>query len=100
MARPIDTGRYAVRITEAQLSALECAGLFEVPDGPDEAALAAAIDGRRLVVTNETREALVSALIELCNGEDAIAEDASRGRDERRFARAATRSLTNLIEKI
>lgn len=84
-----------IRLTTAQRSALECAGLDLLYDGAD-ALIDAAWNGRGdFVVTNETRNALVSALHEMSNAEDYVAE-----RDGDRAARGASTALWHLARKI
>lgn len=85
-----------VRLTDAQQSALECAGLGETERYGDElATLAAAWKGRTLVVSAETRDTLFSELTDLSNGED---EDAQRTGNQ--FAARASRSLAAVASKV
>ena len=87
-----------IRLTAAQRSALECAGL-EMPE-PDQIALALAWQGRDVLdVTAETKDAIVAALTELANGEDALAEQTD-DRDVRRGARGACAALGKLSLKV
>ena len=95
-----------VRLTQAQESALGCAGARLTCDVPaddierGEVALAAAwIDGR-LEFEESDREWIRAAVVELANNEDDVAEDRNRAADSRRFARGARTALSNLAGKI
>lgn len=81
-------------LTTAQRSALECAGL-DMAETATERILADAWRGTRLVVTNETRDALFEAVNDRSNAEDA---QAIEQRDV--YARRAARALENLASKI
>lgn len=91
-----------IRLTTAQLSALECSGLFEGPDpdSNDERILREALtSGRLMEVTAESAEAILSALTNLANAEDYAALNDSDP-DMRRYARRAASALTNLSGKV
>jgi len=90
-----------IRLTDAQLSALECSGI-EFPEGAEEDTLLAAIrwGTRQLHFAEADRNALHTAIIGLCNAEDATAEDASEDPEARRWARGARTALTNLVGKL
>lgn len=83
-----------IRLTAAQRSALECAGLELAEDGP-EVVLRAAWQGDRLVFDVRDREALFDALNDRSNAEDAQAEEQ---RD--RYARQAARSLAAVASRV
>ena len=83
-----------LRLTLAQVSALECAGLDQ-PEGPAEVTLAAAWRGRVLEVTDATRDALFEAVNDRSNAEDAQAEQTGDI-----FARRAARSLSALASAV
>lgn len=95
-----------IRLSTSQISALECSGL----DGQDQTAsekllLASWIRSSRLrgdwlEFEAEQLEAIVEALTEAANSEDAIAGQTWRTPEERRAARAAARSLTTLAGKV
>jgi hypothetical protein len=75
-----------VRITEAQYSALECAGLDEAALTPTERALKEAWLGTHLLTLRpETLKPILSALTDAINSEDACAEDISLDKDIRRL---------------
>lgn len=86
-----------IRLTDAQRSALECAGL-ELTE-PDEAGLLAlreAWDGRNEIdVTADTLEAILDGLTDRINAEDALAEE-----EHNLAARNACRALENLSRRI
>ena len=89
-----------LRLTPTQRSALECAGLDILDALTDaERVLIAALDGYRLTVTAETRDALYTALNDRSNAEDA---DAEQNTDAalRAYARRASRSLAALASRV
>jgi hypothetical protein len=80
-----------VRMTPAQLSALECRDLDSWP-----------VEGSWLVYELAQRDAVWAALVDAANGEDGQAEH-DRGRGARESARMAARArdaLTRLAEKV
>lgn len=92
-----------IRLTDAQLSALECSGLEiidrDADDAEDLAVLAAAWTGRTLTVTDATRESLWRAINDRSNAEDAAAEQ-DNDPAMRTFARRASRSLATLGSRV
>jgi hypothetical protein len=95
------TGARTLRLTAAQLSALECAGLEERADDlePDEQILRAAWRGRQLEVTDATREAIFRALTDRSNAEDADAQQRADAAIRRQAAGAAA-ALANLASAV
>lgn len=87
-----------VPLSPSQASALECAGL-DLLDG-DDAALGRAIAGRSLQFHSADSAAIMRALVAAANSEDAMAMDARRDADSRRFARGARDALTNLASRV
>ena len=84
-----------LRLTDAQVSALECGDWSEEPH------LEAAWDrGQWLTWDHEQTEGLASDLTAGSNSEDAMAEDRGRGAEERLGARGAARALANLAGKV
>lgn len=97
-----------IRLTNAQTSALECAGLEHSDDLVDEESLRDDLailssswnrDKRTLTVTDETRESLWRALNDRSNAEDAAAEEDDDA-EMRTFARRASRSLASLGSRV
>lgn len=88
----------AVRLTDAQASALECAGLDLSADDlePEERLLAAVWQGNKLRFQESERDTVHRALINLSNAEDAMANDDNRDTLSRRHARGAAQALSNL----
>jgi hypothetical protein len=84
-----------IKLTDAQVSALECSGLEELhPEfDADLFVLREAWKGQTLVVTADTRDALFSALIDRANAE-------SETPDADVFARRAARSLGTLASRV
>lgn len=91
-----------VRLTAAQRSALECAGLESIEAESDVlAVLARSWDGvSRLSFDEAERIDVFEAITERANAEDGQAEDGSEDPDVRRMARGACVALTNLANKI
>lgn len=90
---------HTIRLTDAQYSALECAGLLDGETDTltvEERYLLDALHGRTLRVTAANVEPIADALNELSNSEDAFAETTT-DRDSRTHARRAARTLYNLI---
>ena len=88
-----------IRLTDAQLSALQCAGLFERDDlTNDEDVLRLSVQEHYLVVSPNTREAIARALNELSNAEDAAAVE--QRNELAIYAARAARSLSNLYSKV
>jgi hypothetical protein len=89
-----------LRLTSAQHSALDCAGIFEMPDGPDEELLRSAIRGHTLELDGrENISAAASAVNELSNAESHLAE-ISLDRDMRRGHQGASKALQHLASKL
>lgn len=94
-----DAASLRVRLTPAQASALECAGLEE-PLVAGHALIARAWDGdRRLAVCFGDVDALFEGLTDLANAEDASAEMATDVQMAK-LARSASRSLTALSGRV
>jgi hypothetical protein len=86
-----------LRLTDATVSALECAGL-DIAETVAETALAAAWQGRTLTVTRESRDMLFEVLNDLSNSEDAAAIDGPI--EMRKYARRASLSLGALASRV
>lgn len=86
-----------VHLTDAQASALECAGLDLDDSSPK--LTAAWAGGRQLVFDAADRDALFSEVNELSNGEDGTAQAATDPTMKRQAAGAAL-ALGNLASKI
>lgn len=87
-----------IRISPAQLTALETAGVFEIDEG-DAAELVtvrAAIEGGRIAVSLEVSR----ALHELANVADEYGRDRFRDKDDAAMYRADSRALTALAFKV
>jgi hypothetical protein len=85
----------SIRLTRAQRSGLECAGLDVLSDPtPAEAALADAWCGSRLVVSEANRDLLFEAVNDRSNAEDAAGQDGDA------LAARAAKALGNLASKI
>lgn len=84
-----------IRLTSAQIAALECAGLDLAVDD-EERLLAAAFTGKTLEFAAADRDAIYSAIVEAANAEDGMAEDPSRDTDARQAARRARDVLSRL----
>lgn len=89
-----------IRLTSAQVSALECSGILEAAEGPREAAVLAAWQGSLLIVAHEALDDVCGGLVDLANAEDASAEEGSLDPVQRRQARGACDALSNLVAKI
>jgi hypothetical protein len=90
-----------IKLTPAQRSALECAGLdYFDRDALDrgERALADAWTGRYLEITPETIDAIIDGLTDRANAEDDLAGMPDCG--SARSARGACAALTNLSRKV
>lgn len=88
-----------IKLTEAQLTALDCAGIYEAPQSDVEFLLAGSIQGRRLILGGRRAE-IARAICDLSNGND----DMARGRDvsgeQAAWARSDSRVLSALYAKI
>jgi len=92
---------HRVTLTPAQLSALECAGLFESPDSAIEERIARQISfGVLEVCGRQEIEDFAQAITELANGEDAQATATDRDPSQRRGDRGAERALSNLAGRL
>lgn len=92
-----------IPLSPSQVSALECAGL----EGQDQTAgeallLAAWLDGSRpsLQFPHEQRDAIVDAITNAANSEEALARLPGLARGERAAAMAACNTLTVLARKV
>lgn len=94
-----------IRLTTAQRSALECAGLDMIADSDTDPewrgliAVAAAWSGNDFDVTPDTINAVMVGLTDLQNNEDATADNIGDA-DCRRKALGARTALENLSEKV
>lgn len=88
-----------IRMTDAQISALECSGVDVALDAAEEL-VARCWQDQQLVFHPDEADALASALCELSNAEDACAQDAGRDAAERKFAGRAARSLAALMSRV
>jgi hypothetical protein len=93
-----EAGQVRLRLTDAQVAALEGRGLEE-PQDPAEDALAAAWRGQFLMFAPGSADLLFEALRDASNAEDAFAEMPG-DRDLRAFARRAARSLAALSGRV
>ena len=97
-----------IKLTNAQLSALECRPIGEAfigcsGDAEEEAAhalLCRTWTGPALVFDAAEADALFSALIEHVNAEDEYAQDKGNGEESRRFSRGASIALGNLAGRV
>ena len=92
-----------IRLTDAQVSALQCSRLFDGCDDltPDEDVLRLSVQGRTLIVSVTTQEPIARAVCELTNAEDAAAEtNSNRGTTIGTQAARAYRALSNLHSKV
>lgn len=85
-----------IRLSDAQISALECAGL---EPGEHDTVVRAWASRARLAFDLADRDALFSELTDLSNAEDATAEQ-ERDRDMRKFARRASMALATVASKV
>jgi hypothetical protein len=87
-----------MRISPAQMAALETSGVFEPWEGDAEelAIVRAAIDGGRITVKLEVSR----ALHELANAADELGHEAGLEHDDAAMYRADSRSLTALACKV
>jgi hypothetical protein len=91
-----------IRLTPAQRSALECAGL-DLPDdqlNDGELAVRYAWNRNDFDVREDTIDAVMDGLTDLCNAEDAIATEQGDGTVMGRKARGACEALCNLSRKV
>ena len=86
------------KLTEAQMTALETAGIFDCPHGDDEIALFNAIDGSKLVTDDP--EYMACIVCDLSNHADELAEIEFRGDDRAAMYRKDSRVLANLMAKL
>ncbi|MGI9489329.1 MAG: hypothetical protein ACR2RF_26265 [Geminicoccaceae bacterium] len=86
-----------VKLTDAEISALECNGVFE---DLEDRYLPGIVDGRWLHFTECAKEAIWSLSNDISNSEDAIAEDRSNDPETRRFARLAAAAMARLSFKV
>jgi hypothetical protein len=93
--QPLMSRSSTVKITPAQRTALEAAGVFEQSDLDDEAVVTVrnALQGDSLTVTDE----VVAALHELANNADTLGSE--KNRDDAAAYRGDSRSLTSLAQK-
>ena len=90
-----------IRLTRVQESALDCAGIFEDPDGLGEEILRDAIEGLTLTIEDcdEMRDA-ADAVSELSDLEGDRAESPGRDAEQRESDRRASRALQKLASKL
>lgn len=86
-----------VRLTDAQISAFECAGMEPGADDltPEDQLLQRVWQGSRLVFDPADRDAVWFAVCERSNAEDGQAEETGDP-----LARRAAKTLANLLTKI
>jgi hypothetical protein len=84
-----------IRLTEAELSALECAGLGEFDDNDRSAVIIQAWQGRSLAFDEADRDALWTLINDLSNS-----EDESNDRKPDAYARRASRALARLASMV
>lgn len=86
-----------LRLTDAQVSALECRGITD----EDEPAISRAWRGSAVLAFEAAEaEALARELTEAANAEDAQAEERRTDPETAKYARAACRSLTAMATKV
>ena len=89
----------AIKITEAQITALETAGIFECPVGDDEIALNSAISGNRMIFEDASEMSRI--VCDVSNRADELAETEFCGVPELRAMYAKdSRVLGNLMMKL
>lgn len=88
-----------IKLSAAQQSALECAGL-DTPDNIEEFTLSVAWQGDRLSFRADEVEALWIALRDLSNDEDGFAQDTANDAEMRKFAARAARALGTVAGKV
>lgn len=86
-----------IKMTDAQLSALECGGIFE---DIEDRYLPAIINGKTLSFTECARDRVFEIITDISNSEDAMAEETSLDSETRKLARRAAAAAANLGCKI
>lgn len=90
-----------VKLTSAQLSALDCSGCQEAPEGEGETLIRDGIAFATLELLGRAEiETALATLTELANAEDAQAEDPARDRAQRAGDRGARAALSNLADRL
>lgn len=91
-----------ITLTGPQQSAIECSGILEdITDTDAQRILQLSLRerGRQLVVSVTCREAILEALTDLANSEDAVAQQGDTA-EVRRWARHACQALSNLADRV
>jgi hypothetical protein len=91
-----DDSMQTIRITEAQMTALLTAGVFDAPEG-DEALLVEAIIGSKLTL-NGNGEQIARIVNDLSNNADELSRELTG--EQATWARNDSRSLANLYCKL
>lgn len=86
-----------VKLTEAQMTALASAGIFDIPEGDDELFLAACVNDGRLTLSDPSR--LAGIINDLSNAADAMVADLTDA-EQKSWARKDSRVLSNLYGKL
>ena len=91
-----------MKLTNAQLSAIDCAGIFEAahPDSPGEILLRDSIQGKTLELDGREAISLAASTVnDISNSEDYLAE-VSLDADMRKGHRGASRAMQNLASTL
>jgi hypothetical protein len=87
-----------IKLTDAQLTALQTAGVLDCPHGDDEIALFNAVKGNRLTV--DDAEYMACIVCDLSNRADELGEIEFRHDERGKMYRHDARVLTNLMRKL
>lgn len=88
-----------IKISDAAISALQCCGV-DCPMDAQEEMLLASWSGNVIEFDLKDASTIWSTLNEFSNSEDAIAEDGTRDKEERKFARKAASALAVVARKV
>ena len=88
-----------IKMTPAQMTALECAGVLEMPEGDGECLLCDAIYGAMIHISPETVDQLASTINDMSNAADERSRD-DLDDDRRKWARSDAAVLANLYAKV
>ncbi len=86
-----------IKLTEAQMSVLECNGVFE---DLEDRYLPGIILGRTMSFEPEARDRMYEIINDISNSEDAFADDGCEDPVCRKLARSASRSASALASKV
>ena len=91
--------RFSMKLTEAQLTALDTAGAFEEPLDADDETLAAALKDYGTLTTDDP-DRLANIIGELSNGADDRGDRDGRNRDPDPFMRQAYRTDCQVFHRL